>query len=59
MSYPGRLTSHDDKIFGPETRALSFVTRLAFREWSDGLAKLALELRRETYITDRTLSDAC
>ena len=52
MSDPCRLTSRDDKIFGPETRALSFVTRLAFTEWSDGLAKLALELRQETYRPD-------
>ena len=48
MSDPDRLTSRDDKTFGRDTRGLSFVTRLAFTEWSDGLAKLALELRQET-----------
>jgi hypothetical protein len=37
--------------------ARTFVTRLAFTEWSDGLAKLALELRQETYRPDPI--DAC
>jgi retron-type reverse transcriptase len=32
--------------------ARTFVTRLAFTEWSDGLAKLALELRQDTYRPD-------